>query len=137
MRDNINDNYALRILSDVTCCDGNSTDTKYLEMAKELVSRFTFVLDIACLGDGLDKLAEILGFPVSNSLKTPDKGHVHPPVDERFPFPRTYEYLKERLKLDIELYEWAKSIALVDCDVVQKEEEKAAAAAAGQNNNSS
>ena len=56
-----NDNFVLHALSDATCCAGPNTDRKYLEMAKDLVQRFTFVLDIGCLDRGLEKVADILG----------------------------------------------------------------------------
>ena len=110
-----NDNFVLHALSDATCCAGPNTDRKYLEMAKDLVQRFTFVLDIGCLDRGLEKVADILGFEVEHHT---DVAHQHTPLEERIPFPGVLSYLKEKNKLDIELHEWAKSIALVDCDEV-------------------
>ena len=116
-------NYALRILSNEYCCQQNNTDRKYLEMAKALVKRFTFVLDIDCLDHGLAAIANILGFEISRNIQAADSNprHHHLPVKERVPFPDVYEFMRDGNKLGIELHEWAKSRALVDCSTVQSD----------------
>ena len=54
-------NFALRVLSTSHhCCQGKDTDRKYLEMAKRLVNRMTFVLDQDCLNDNLRELGKQL-----------------------------------------------------------------------------
>lgn len=108
------DNYALHVLSDNGCCNGSATDPKYLEEAKELVSRFTFVLDIGCLDTSMLALADLLGFQdlLDTSTWKPDVHH--DPPGSRIPA-GVYEYLVEKNRLDLELYEFAKARALVDC----------------------
>lgn len=120
----ITNNYALRILSDcdVRDCRGAHTSPVYLEKAKALVRRFTFVLDIECLGEGLDALANVLGFTLNkNDEEIRDlmrNSYEHPNNRDRIPYPEVYEYLLKRNALDIELHEWSKSLALVNCSSV-------------------
>jgi hypothetical protein len=52
------ENYALEKL---TGQRGNTMNRTHLEQAKELLQRFTFVLDVDCLDEGLKTLADILG----------------------------------------------------------------------------
>ena len=113
------DNYALAMLSDPTCCQGSRTDRTYLELAKALVERFTFVLDIDCLDEGLAKVADILGFEITHHPADSDSRHEHDPVKERIPYPEVYNYMKQENQLGIELHEWAKSISLVDCSSLE------------------
>jgi hypothetical protein len=57
------DNFALRILAGHGCCNGSSTERSHLDHVKtQLLDRFTFVLDIACLDAGMDAVATLLGF---------------------------------------------------------------------------
>ena len=42
--------------------------------------------------------------------------HVHPPARERIGHDDVYEYLLEKNKLEIELYEYALERSLVKCD---------------------
>jgi len=42
---------------------------------------------------------------------------VHQSAKERIPYPEVYEYLLEKNRLDIELYEWSKTLALVNCSL--------------------
>lgn len=116
-------NFALRVLSaNHSCCSGETTDRSFLEQAKEQIRRFTFVLDIDCLEHGLEKIAEQLEFELHHWDQSEDKNHDHSPVKDRIPFPDVYEFLQKRNKLDIELYEWAKERALVDCKAVYADE---------------
>lgn len=118
-------NFALRILSGRDCCQGEATDPKHLVRAKKLLQRFTFVLDIACLNDGIAAVADILGFEPLHRRELTEKfvvdsrkltlHHLHPSPSERIPFPEIYDLLRRRNALDIELYEWSKKISLVQC----------------------
>ena len=121
-------NFAMRILAGQDCCQGQDTDPIHLVHAKELLSRFTFILDLACLTDGMAAVAHSLGFEPRQQRALLDQaavmmqrelapsGVVHPPVSERIPFPQVYEFLQRRNYLDIELYEWSKQISLVRCE---------------------
>lgn len=117
--DSHTNNYALRILSSYDCCNGSHTDPKYLEQAKALVSRFTVVLDIQCLNEGMVKLGEMLNINVTELGKA-SRGykHEHKPSKDRIPYPEVYNYLKKKNHLDIELYEWSKRLSLVNCSAL-------------------
>lgn len=117
---NHTDNFALRILAGRPCCNGKDTDRKFLEYAKALVSRFSFVLDINCLDESMTALSQLLGVSLprksTQEMELLRQRHEHPPLDRRIPFSNVYEYLLERNRLDIELYEWSKNISLVNCE---------------------
>lgn len=117
----INNNYALNVLAGSNCCDGNNTDPIHLEHAKALVSRFTYVLDIACLVPGMQAIVDQLGVNITITDRSAGKAKAHHSLSpkERIGFPEVYEYLLEKNKLDIELYEWSKTLSLVDCDALQ------------------
>ena len=126
-RDRQTDNFALRVLGGQGCCDGNNTDPVYLENAKELLSRFTYVVDLACLNEGLQEMFDQLGFDVTivdPNAKNEVKRHHHAPPSERIPYPEVYDYLLEKNKLSSELYEWSKSISLVDCAALSDADEE-------------
>ena len=119
-------NFALRILAGQDCCQGEDTDPIHLVHAKELLSRFTFILDLACLSDGMEAVAHSLGFEPQQRRSLHDKVTelterelakrvAHPPMSERIPFPQVHEFLRRRNDLDMELYEWSKEISLVRC----------------------
>jgi len=117
----LTNNYALHILAGKGCCQGQDTDLRHLETAKSFLRRMTFVLDIACLDAGMNAIADILGFSL-NTRRLDElsewrelKSHVHLPSSERIPYPEVYQYLLARNKLDIELYEWSKRLAVVNC----------------------
>jgi hypothetical protein len=101
--------------SDRQCCDGVSKP-KYLNDAKDLLKRFTFVLDIACLAEGIQALADILGIEIIPEPK--GSVHEHQPIEQRIPYPEVLDYLRERNRFDIKLYEWSKTISLVDCSAI-------------------
>lgn len=111
------DNYALRVLSNSsTCVDGANTSLQCLEGAKELLKRFTFILDAACLTESMKALSEKLDLDLDmnqiadfNSYRTKDSARVRIGNDT------LYEYLENRFKRDIELYEWSKSRSVVQC----------------------
>jgi len=117
-------NYALRILAGTGCCQGEATDRRHLDAAKALLRRFTFVLDIDCLDDGMSKLAKILNITI-NERKLERKKLARAsararmaPSHERIPFPDVYNYLVLKNQLDIELYEWSKGLSLINCSAL-------------------
>lgn len=107
-------NYALGILSERGCCDGGETDPKYLEQAKALLRRFTVVLDQDCLDEGLDAFARLANLTVEAGRRRRGKTPP-PPARDRIGHDDVYEFLLEKNRLDIELYEWSKSLSLVKC----------------------
>lgn len=114
------DNYALRVLApDNGCCNGANTSEHYVEGAKNLLRRFTFILDQACLNESIEALAHKLNISVDLSG---DSGYhrVHKPARERLANDTLYEYLQHRFRRDIELYEWAKSKSILDCSQLKK-----------------
>jgi len=111
-RSKYTDNFALRILAGRECCDGKTTDRKHIESAKNLLKRFTFILDMECLDAGLKAAGNLLGLNFQNLQKRQ--------VDNRKPRERMYNeeifhFLNSKNRMDIELYEWAKTRALVQC----------------------
>ena len=112
----MDNNFALKVLAGPKCCQGNHTDPIHLENAKALITRFTFVLDVACLDAGMQSLADELdmGITIVEDQRHAAQ-HVHPDPRDRIPYPAVYDFLVERNRLDIELYQWSKTISLVDC----------------------
>jgi hypothetical protein len=118
-----NDNRALRILAGHDCCVSQNTTDKqvtdqHLQAAKDLISRFTFVLDQACFDSNLQALARILNVTLMNrpgGNAAAVGGRSHSSNRDRIPFADIYEYLLERNAKDIELYQWAKRRSLVRC----------------------
>lgn len=125
-------NFALRTLTNKTCCNGADTPREYLDMAKELVQRFTFVIDIDCLQHSLEKVAEVLGFEPARQEFDMDEKFVKPPIQERIPYRDVYDFLVEKNQLDTELYEFAKGLAVLDCDAMYAQEAAAQEEAAAQ-----
>ena len=111
------DNFALRILA------GNGKGKEMTEAdfgkAKELMQRFSVLIDIDCLGESLLTLADLTNVTLSNrtiaGLQNPKKKHKHPPLEERYPYPEVYRHLQELNRFDIMLYEWAKTQVSVNC----------------------
>jgi hypothetical protein len=112
------------------CCRGKDTDRRYLDRAKNLINRFTIVLDQACLNEGMEQLGILLGIKLQqqqqqqlsnnfknvNFKKLPDYSKPTQSYRERIGYDDVYEFLLEKNKLDIELYEWAASErSLVRC----------------------
>jgi len=89
-----------------------------LESAQKLVQRFTYVLDIACLSEGMQALAEELGIQINDKKEligekeTIAKSHS---TTNSIPYDDIADFLKYRNRVDIELYEWSKNISLVKC----------------------
>jgi hypothetical protein len=112
--DKIGDNYALRILAGKECCNGTYTERRHLETAKALLSRFTFILDIGCLWDGLMAVGDQLGLELQLPHDHIHKAKTHAAVSERYP--EVYQHILDRNTLGSELHEWAKENAFVRCD---------------------
>jgi len=92
-----------------------------------MLNRFTVVLDIACLNDGLDALGRLLGLDmqvVTEKYHNADKKRASKPnrVFKKLTprgligYDDVYEYLLEKNRLDIQLYEYSETISLVDCN---------------------
>ena len=92
----------------------------------ELLNRFTYVLDIQCLNEGMIELAKQLNLNVAEIekeiqkkvrlSKSESKVVSHSASNrDRVGYDDVYEYLVEKNKWDIELYEYSKSISIVNC----------------------
>lgn len=103
------DNYALRILSGKR--DGPVTRTD-LQAAKDLVSQFSVVVDIECLSESLKLLASK---ELNVTLGRIPAGRNRASPRERIGHEDIYESLRAKNALDIELYEWSKDLAYLDC----------------------
>jgi hypothetical protein len=113
------DNFALQRLTAGTCVDGDRTPESCVDKGKELLSRFTFVLDQECLSESMAAFAEIMGKPIPDGTsRTYNKipKSATETARERIKSDDIYKYLVERNKMDTALYEWSKSISLVRCD---------------------
>jgi len=110
------DNYALRILAhDNRCCVGKDTSPDYVERAKTLLKRMTFVLDIDCLDLALEELYRLLHLEPGSKLTKP-KGRRRPSRLERLGRNATLlKYLEEKFQQDIRLYEWSQTIRWMSC----------------------
>jgi hypothetical protein len=121
-RSNYSNNFALKVLAGIGCCDGKHTDRQHLEAAKALVRRFSVVIDIECLSESLQLLA-VNEWNIT--LGKIGKGRTRSSPRERIGNEDIYEYLEEKNKLDIELYEWSKSLSYLDCSQVLRAQEEA------------
>jgi len=104
-------NYALNTLSPRPCPAAENTPIECLEAAQELVKRFTFVIDVACLDESMGILADRLGWPAQEMRPH----NSHPSAAERLGNATLHEWLIRRNQRDIELYEWAKERAVLKC----------------------
>ena len=113
------DNYALRELTeDPTCIHGTHTSLACLESAKTLLRRFTFIVDQACLNDSLIALGGVLKLNITQeTFRQSNRLHHNHPVSirERLQNDTLYDFLKQRFRRDIELYEWSKTRSIVQC----------------------
>lgn len=101
---------------------------EHYETAVEMLHRFTVVLDIACLDDGLDALARLLDLNMTfvaekqtnitrtRSYNAKKREFKRTPVREQIGYEDVYDYLVEKNRFDIQLYEYSKTISLVDCN---------------------
>ena len=107
----------------------NLNQTNY-ERAVSILDRFTVVLDIDCLHEGIQALANLLGLDqkrIHDSLLKNEKGRIskgktkthqkqRSSLKDRIGYQDVYEYLLEKNKWDIKLYEYSKSVSLVRCE---------------------
>ena len=102
-------------------------DQNHYEKAVAILNRFTVVLDIACLDDGFEALAKLLGLDIpfvterrelSNRRRAQKKKVQYTKLssEERIGYDDVYQYLLEKNEFDIKLYEYSKTISLVDCN---------------------
>ena len=104
-------------------------EQRHYDNAVAILNRFTVVLDIACLDDGFAALGDLLGLNTTavdlrrqkSNEKREAKADRRTPTmkqstKERIGFDDVYEYLVEKHKWDTKLYEYSKSISLVDCN---------------------
>jgi len=111
------DNYALGVLANKSdCVHGKDTSIACLESAKKLLSRFTFILDKACLSDSMVVLGDTLNLTITKEGFEGRLHNVHPPMRDRFGNDTLYEYVKKRFRREIELYEWSKERSIVVCN---------------------
>jgi hypothetical protein len=119
------DNYALGVLGPHrNCKNGTDTGIDCLEGAKALLRRFTFVIDKACLDESLVELGRQLHLDVEGAPPAKIGGgkHAHDPLTprERMQNDTLYEYLEDKFRRDIELYEWSKTQSIVQCNVTNE-----------------
>ena len=113
----------MRILAGEGCCQGNETSRVHLEAAKALIRRFSLVLDIACLDQGMMVLADLLNISL-HQKKSKSKEKLTEILStrktprERVGHDDVYDFMVDRNRLNIELYEWSKSLALVNCSAL-------------------
>ena len=106
------------LADDPHCANGTDTSEACLEGAKDLLRRFTFVLDQSCLNDSMEIVGEQLNLTVNSFESIHHKKHpnVRPnDVRTRLGNDTLLEFLQDRFRRDIELYEWSKSRSIVRC----------------------
>jgi hypothetical protein len=128
------DNYALRVLANSSCVNGSSTRLSCLDSAKNLLKRFTFILDQACLSDSFVALGNTLHLNITkDSLEKKTRDETKSPIDkyarvmisshkkhhlsvrERLNNDTLYNYLQHQFRQDIALYKWSKTQSIVQC----------------------
>lgn len=113
------DNFALRILTDEECViNGAETNETCVDSAKALLKRFTFILDQACLNESIIAMGKVLKLNITEKdFEDKHFHHVHvASVRERLNNDTLYEYLQQRFRRDIELYEWSKNQSIIQCN---------------------
>lgn len=105
-------NFQVGVLAGKGCCNQTHTDPIYLERAKELASRFTAILDMACLDRGLATLARALDLTVDLQAGNHKRTHATPPEVPR----PTKNLMVRHNHVDSQFYQWAKQQALHVCE---------------------
>lgn len=109
------DNYALRVLSNRSdCVKGFDTSQECLESAKNLLRKFTFILNQDCFDDSLVAMGKILHIPSYTFSDMKNRPKIKSARD-RINNDTLYEFLLHRFRRDIELYEWSKSRSIMIC----------------------
>lgn len=108
-------NFAMRVLTAKDYESSGERDGEIqLREAKELLKRFTFIVDQACLADSVDSIASELNLDLDRKVLA-RRNPRHKTVRERFGNDTLYEYVRHRFRHDIALYEWAKTQSIVKC----------------------
>ena len=109
-------NFALRIMtekhdhkSDLILYDVTNAQ---LGAARDLLQRFTLVLDQDCLDDSLRALGDLMGYQVG---KLPTIKSYTIEQQRELLGVDLYQYLLSKNQFDVELYQWSKSMSLVAC----------------------
>jgi len=111
-------NYALRTLTNKEgCVKAADTGDDCLWLAKRLLRQFTVVIDQACFDESMEALSKMLNLTYN---KRDPVWHSHPPARERIGYDDVYDFLVRRNRKDIELYEWSKSISIVNCSALPR-----------------
>eukprot|EP00628_Pelagophyceae_sp_CCMP2097_P005819 CAMPEP_0184078484 /NCGR_PEP_ID=MMETSP0974-20121125/1195_1 /TAXON_ID=483370 /ORGANISM="non described non described, Strain CCMP2097" /LENGTH=258 /DNA_ID=CAMNT_0026381091 /DNA_START=62 /DNA_END=838 /DNA_ORIENTATION=+ len=104
------DSYALKILAN------GDVSAAGLERATCLASRFTFLLDAACLDANLLAMSQILGWHApSRNDHVGTHNHHYLPARKRIANDTIWKRLVERNVHDIAFYSWLKNRSLVRC----------------------
>ena len=80
------------------------------------------MLDQECLSESMTAFAQVMNKPLPDQetsrtvQKVPSSAAAT--ARERIKYDEIYEYLAERNKMGMALYEWSKSISLVRCDTL-------------------
>ena len=81
------------------------------------MKRFTFILDQACLTEGLERMVQLLDKPIPESIINDGSGRsIKSTAKERIPYVDVCDNLVDQNKMSISLHEWSKSISLVKCE---------------------
>ena len=97
------------------CVNGSDTSTSCLDSAKELLKRFTFIIDQSCLAESMVALGKKLQLNVSASGFEGTHRRHDKSIRDRFGNDTLYDYVRTRFQRDIELYEWSKRRSIVVC----------------------
>lgn len=106
--------------------DSNLGERNY-ERAVSILNRFTIVLDIECLSEGIRELAKLVGQDLAYveeriafvNQQRKDRGKhktKHLSLRERIGYDDVYDYLLEKNQWDLRLYEYSKTVSLVRCE---------------------
>ena len=97
------------------CVNGADTSTSCLESAKDLLKRFTFILDQSCLAESMVALGKKLQLNVTASGFEGTHRRHDKSIRDRFGNDTLYDYVRTRFQRDVELYEWGKRRSIVVC----------------------
>ncbi len=104
------------MLNSQNCAQGEDTPIACLESAKNLLNRFTFILDRSCLADSMVAMGDALNLTITKESFESGLHGKHASPRDRLGNDTLYEYVKRRFRRDIELYEWSKERSIVVCD---------------------
>ena len=99
------------------------TNVECLESAKDLLKIFTFILDQACLTEGLAIMAQLLGKPIP-ILNDGSVRSTKATTKERIINVDAFDNIVKQNKRSVTLYERSKSISFVQCEEESCNDEK-------------